>query len=72
MPTGTRPLPNGAGHANYDGPCPPPGKPHHYQITVWALPATSAIPAGAKPADVGQWLSQHALEFGRITPVYGK
>jgi hypothetical protein len=73
MPTGTKPLANGAGHANYDGPCPPPGKPHHYQITVWALPdATSAIPAGAKPADVGQWLTQHALESGRITPIYGK
>ncbi len=28
---------NGAGKASYMGPCPPPGKPHHYHFTLFAL-----------------------------------
>src|SRR5262249_14022917 len=36
QPPGGRQLPNSAGHARYDGPCPPSGT-HHYRFTVYAL-----------------------------------
>jgi hypothetical protein len=73
MPTGTTPLPNGAKHANYDGPCPPAGAPHHYQITVWALPDAKAdVTADMKAADVGAWLDKNAIDKARITPLFGK
>jgi Raf kinase inhibitor-like YbhB/YbcL family protein len=28
---------NGFGKSGYGGPCPPPGKPHHYRFNVYAL-----------------------------------
>ena len=70
MPAGTTPLPNGAKQASYAGPCPPPGKPHHYQITVYALSAAKAEVAGMQPADVGAWLDRNAIDKTRMTPVF--
>ena len=73
LPPGATALPNGAGHLNYDGPCPPAGPAHHYQITVYAMPdAKSAIPSGAKAPEIGKWLADHALATARLTPVYAK
>ncbi|HTJ59313.1 MAG TPA: YbhB/YbcL family Raf kinase inhibitor-like protein [Devosiaceae bacterium] len=81
LPTGMVSLPNGAGHAAYDGPCPPPGNPHHYQITLYALPEASldaaAIVTAAdttaeqKAAAIGAYLHKHAIARARITPEYG-
>jgi Raf kinase inhibitor-like YbhB/YbcL family protein len=73
LPPGSTALANGAGHANYDGPCPPAGAAHHYQITVYAMPdEKSAIPAGAKAPEIGAWLAEHALATARLTPVFAK
>jgi len=73
LPPGSTALPNGAGHANYDGPCPPAGPAHHYQITLYAMPdEKSAIPAGAKAPDMGAWLAEHALATARLTPVFAQ
>ena len=44
---------NSAGKTGYLGPAPPPGKPHRYQFTLYALRAPTALPAGA---DKGQLL----------------
>ena len=73
LPAGSTPLANGAGHANYDGPCPPPGKPHHYQITLYALPVAKAeVAARMKAPAIGAYLAKTAIATARITPVYGK
>lgn len=37
LPAGAIELPNDFGKKGYGGPCPPPGAPHHYVITVTAL-----------------------------------
>jgi hypothetical protein len=62
------------GTAGYGGPCPPAGdKPHHYQITVFAvdvakLPATKNQTASA--ASVG--LRSHTLAKATLTGLYGR
>ena len=71
MPAGSTPVANGAKQANYIGPCPPAGAPHHYQITVWALPDAKAdLATGMKPADVGAWLAKTAIDKATITPLF--
>jgi Raf kinase inhibitor-like YbhB/YbcL family protein len=74
LPEGAVALQNSAGHARYDGPCPPKGSGlHHYQITLWALGDTRVPldPAGESAA-AGDWLQQHSIGMTRITPVYAK
>ena len=61
---------NDFGDANYDGPCPPPGKPHRYVFTLYALnvPRVS-IPNG--PA-VEAVVRGHVLARAQITGRYGR
>jgi Raf kinase inhibitor-like YbhB/YbcL family protein len=64
------------GSDGYGGPCPPPGdKPHHYQITVFAvdvdkLPAAKDHSASA--ALVGFDLKSHTLAKATLTGMYGR
>jgi hypothetical protein len=67
---GTRTLPGKAkvvagnfGDAAYDGPCPPNGTgAHHYQFTIWAMPAvTTAIAPDANASQIAPMLSKTAL-----------
>lgn len=72
-PGGGSAYPNGAGHANYDGPCPPAGPAHHYHITVYAMPGPHAgIPPDTGPRGVTIWLRKHALASAEMVPVFGK
>jgi Raf kinase inhibitor-like YbhB/YbcL family protein len=62
------------GKPGYGGPCPPPGdKPHHYQITVYAL-KTESLPLdeNATAAQVGFQLQQNALGKAMITGLYSR
>lgn len=72
LPAGAKASANDFGHARYDGPCPPPGSgPHHYQLTLWALPqATLPLENAASPAYIGAFLEAHALSRATITAVY--
>ena len=74
-------LPSGAiqGHTDfgaggYGGPCPPKGdKPHHYQITVFALDTDKLeLPASATAAYVGFNLHAHTLATARLTALYDR
>lgn len=73
-------LPEGATQGNtdfgtpgYGGPCPPPGKPHRYIFTVFALDTDKLdIPQGATAAFVGFNLHGHTLAKASLTARYGR
>lgn len=73
-------LPAGAGQgrtdfgaAGYGGPCPPPGTPHRYIFTVFALKVEKLeLDASASGAMVGFNLNANALGKATLTATYGR
>ena len=70
-------LPNGAlqgksdfGNIGYGGPCPPAGKPHHYQFTLYALDQALGLKAGATKKQLLSAMEGHILAEGRLTGIY--
>jgi hypothetical protein len=73
LPTGAEQGRNDFGAAGYGGPCPPPGKPHHYVFTVYALDVPHLdIPEGASAAAVGFDVHAHMLAKATLTALYGR
>lgn len=72
LPVGAKPLMTDFGDAAYGGPCPPKGSGvHHYQFSLWALPAgTIEFPMGANTAQVSATLSKLALAKATLTATY--
>ena len=61
------------GSAAYGGPCPPPGKPHHYIFTLTALKvAKLEVPADASAALIGFMTNANKLGQAKITLMYGR
>jgi Raf kinase inhibitor-like YbhB/YbcL family protein len=56
----------------YGGPCPPPGKPHHYLFRLYALDGPLALRAGATKADVERAMQNHVLAQGQLVGTYGR
>lgn len=59
------------GKPGYSGPCPPPGPPHEYLITVYALKSKIELDKNASPAMVGFNLNNNMLAKASIV-MYGK
>ena len=76
MPQGAIQSRNDYGAFGYGGPCPPPGdKPHHYQITVFAVDVDKlpfAKNHNASAALVGFDLHFHTLAKATLTGLYGR
>lgn len=73
LPAAARQLRNDYGGRGWGGPCPPPGPPHHYQFTVYALDvATLALDADTPPATALAALRAHRLAQARITVLFGR
>ncbi len=76
MPEGAIQSRTDFGVGGYGGPCPPPGdKPHHYQITVFAVDVPALPDAkndAASAALVGFDLHFHTLAKATLTGVYGR
>ena len=73
LPAGAVQVRNDFSQTGYGGPCPPKGKPHHYQITVYALDVGKLdIDANASPATVGFNVHGHTLARATLTGVYGR
>ena len=73
LPAGAGEGRNDFGFPHYGGPCPPPGAPHRYEITVYAL-KTARLPLGpdSPGARVAAALRANALATARITGLYGR
>lgn len=70
-------LPNGAlqgnndfGKIGYGGPCPPPGQPHRYRFTLYALDQPLELEAGVSKKQLLAAMEGHILAQGRLTGLY--
>ena len=73
MPEGVIQAYTDFGSNVYGGPCPPPGAPHRYEVTVSALDVPAlGLPANATGALTRFLLRQHTLALGRASATYGR
>ena len=61
LPAGALQGTNSGGAQGWMGPCPPPGGPHRYFFTLYALDAELGLPAGAEPDAVRTAVERHTL-----------
>jgi Raf kinase inhibitor-like YbhB/YbcL family protein len=73
LPAGALQIHNDFGTIGYGGPCPPPGKPHHYVITVYALNVDKlGVDQNTSAAVVGFNVHGHTLAKATLTGLYGR
>ena len=70
-------LPNGAHQGRndfkrlgYGGPCPPPGRAHHYVFRLYALDETLRLPPGATKAELLRAMKGHILAQAELVGTY--
>jgi Raf kinase inhibitor-like YbhB/YbcL family protein/uncharacterized protein (TIGR00297 family) len=66
---GTQGL-NSARRSGYTGPCPPPGKPHRYYFTLYALDIWTEFNPGFSKEQVLQQIEGHTLAQGQVMGTY--
>jgi Raf kinase inhibitor-like YbhB/YbcL family protein len=73
MPVGSVQGRTDYGTFGYGGPCPPPGKPHHYHFRVFALKVPKLeIPADATAALIGFNVQANKLAEADLVGLYGR
>ena len=73
MPSGAVQGRSDYGTVGYGGPCPPPGKPHHYNFKLYALKVPKLeVPEGASAALIGFNVRAQALGEAQLTGMYGR
>jgi len=73
MPPGVVQGRSDFGTAGYGGPCPPPGKPHHYYFRLYALKVPKLdLPADATAAFVGFNVNANSLGKAELLGLYGR
>lgn len=71
LPVGALQIRNDFGQNGYGGPCPPPGKLHRYEFTVWALKVDKLkLEASAGGALSSFVIKQNALGQAKLTAQY--
>ncbi len=61
------------GTPGYGGPCPPPGKPHHYYMRLYALKVAKLdVPADATAAYIGFTVRTQSLAKAELMGLYGR
>jgi hypothetical protein len=61
---------NDFGQVGYGGPCPPPGKAHHYHFRLYALDRILDIPSGLAKNTVLNAMKGHVLDETEIVGLY--
>jgi len=56
----------------YGGPCPPPGKPHRYFFTLYALDIELDLKPRATKAELLQAIQGHVLAEGSLMGTFGR
>lgn len=73
LPKGAVSIKTDFGSKGYGGPCPPPGKPHRYVISVFAMKvAKLGVPAGATPGMAGFMTRANAIDSASTVIMYGR
>ncbi len=54
----------------YGGPCPPPGKPHGYRFSLYALDKQLELNAGSSKNQVLNAIKNHILAQAQLTGIY--
>lgn len=60
------------GDTSYGGPCPPPGKPHHYNFTLYAIDVPALPGSHLTGPQLEQAMNGHILAQTRVTGLYGR
>lgn len=60
------------GQNAYGGPCPPPGKPHHYDFTLYALDVPKIAAAHLTGPQLQSAIAHHTLARATLTGLYGR
>jgi hypothetical protein len=58
------------GRTGYGGPCPPPGRPHRYQFTLYALDQPLGLEGGTSKKQLLSAMEGHILAQGQLTGTY--
>jgi Raf kinase inhibitor-like YbhB/YbcL family protein len=73
MPVGTVQGRTDFGTFGYGGPCPPPGKPHHYYFRLFALKVEKLdVPSDATAALIGFNINANTLAKAELMGLYGR
>jgi Raf kinase inhibitor-like YbhB/YbcL family protein len=73
MPVGVVQGRNDFGAFGYGGPCPPPGKPHHYHFRVFALKVPKLdVPNDATAALIGFNVNANKIAEADLVGMYGR
>jgi len=70
LPSGALQGKNDFGIIGYGGPCPPPGRPHRYQFTLYALDRSLELKAGASKKQAIDAMRGHILAQGQVIGTY--
>jgi Raf kinase inhibitor-like YbhB/YbcL family protein len=72
LPSGAKQGKNDFGNLGYGGPAPPPGKPHRYNLKLYALDSTLDLSEGATKPDVEKAMKGHVVGQGHLMGTYGR
>ncbi|MGO9589782.1 MAG: YbhB/YbcL family Raf kinase inhibitor-like protein [Candidatus Acidiferrales bacterium] len=72
LANGTNQGDNMMRRAAYQGPCAPPGLPHHYTFALYALDTKLDLPQGASRADIEKAMDGHVLGGGVYVGLFGR
>src|SRR6266481_6176249 len=61
---------NSFGHLGYNGPCPPPGKTHHYRFHLYALDSALEVGDKADAAAIHSALKGHVLAEAELVGTF--